>query len=82
MVLTFMFGPVKILGSDTILSRCLLTPTFGEFLKSIVSQTELISSDADFLPSFFTSMLSTSGHSLLVSEDINKRSYLTSHLFL
>ncbi|ONK73498.1 uncharacterized protein A4U43_C04F32240 [Asparagus officinalis] len=60
-------------GSDTILSRCLLTPTFGEFLESIVSQTELISSDADFLPSFFTSMLSTSGHSLMVSEDINKR---------
>lgn len=60
-------------GNDTVLSRCLSTPTFGDFLESMVSQKELICSDANFLPSFLMSMLSTSSQNLLVPENINKR---------
>lgn len=60
-------------GNDNIFSRCLSTPIFGNFLESIVSQKKLISSDINFLPSLLMSMLSPSGHCLLVSESINKR---------
>nr|XP_010919682.1 uncharacterized protein At3g06530 [Elaeis guineensis] len=60
-------------GNDTILSRCVSSPTFGDFLESIVSQKKLISSDGNFLSSYLTSMLSLSDHNFLVPDSIHNR---------
>ncbi|KAK1285926.1 Uncharacterized protein QJS10_CPB20g01401 [Acorus calamus] len=53
-------------GNDTSLARCMLTQEFGEFLRLIVHQKELISSDPNVLPSLLTSLLGQPGNGLLV----------------
>ncbi|KAK1262699.1 hypothetical protein QJS04_geneDACA018413 [Acorus gramineus] len=53
-------------GNDTSLARCMLTQEFGEFLRLIVHQKELISSDPNVLPSLLTSLLGQPGDGLLV----------------
>nr|GMD68865.1 uncharacterized protein At3g06530 isoform X1 [Ipomoea batatas] len=45
----------------------------GELLALMVQQKKLIVSDKNVLPSFFTSLLSSSSQSLLVKQDIGKR---------
>lgn len=52
----------------------------GELLALMVQQKKLIVSDKNVLPSFFTSLLSSSSQSLLVKQDIGKR--LLYHLWV
>ncbi|XP_058086890.1 uncharacterized protein At3g06530 isoform X3 [Magnolia sinica] len=60
-------------GNDSFLAHSVLAPAFADFLGLIVYQKKLISSDVNFLPSFLTSVLGFSGHSLLVPQNIDKR---------
>ncbi|XP_073001076.1 uncharacterized protein At3g06530 isoform X2 [Typha latifolia] len=59
-------------GNDPTIS-CLWSPTFGDFLESLVNQKELISSDVKFLHTCVTSMLNSSSHDLLLPENISDR---------
>ncbi|KAL5216795.1 hypothetical protein ABZP36_008196 [Zizania latifolia] len=59
-------------GSNSKLPKCMLSPTFGVFLGSLVNQKTMISSDARFLPAYVSSMLSPS-QDLMVPEDLHER---------
>ncbi|KAJ4955279.1 hypothetical protein NE237_012062 [Protea cynaroides] len=59
-------------GHGTILTHSKLT-ALRELLGLMVQQKRLISLDRDFFPSFLTPLLSSSCHSLLVPQDIDKR---------
>ncbi|KAJ0970648.1 hypothetical protein J5N97_018607 [Dioscorea zingiberensis] len=60
-------------GNDMMMPRGVSTTIFGDFLESIVYQKNLIISDAAFLSSFLTSMLSPCPDTLRAPENVNKR---------
>uniref|UniRef100_A0A0D9W7V0 BP28 C-terminal domain-containing protein n=1 Tax=Leersia perrieri TaxID=77586 RepID=A0A0D9W7V0_9ORYZ len=59
-------------GNNSKLPKCMLSPTFGVFLGSLVNQKTMISSDATFLPAYISSMLSPS-QDLMVPENLHER---------
>ncbi|XP_077219422.1 ARM repeat superfamily protein isoform X2 [Tasmannia lanceolata] len=60
-------------GSECVVVRNICTPDFGDFLGLMLHEKNLISSDVNFLPSYLTSVLGSSSHSLLVPQNIHKR---------
>lgn len=58
-------------GNNIKLPQC-LSPAFGSFLDSLVSQKTMISSDAKFLPAYITSVLSPC-KDMLVPENLHER---------
>uniref|UniRef100_A0A0E0KTI8 BP28 C-terminal domain-containing protein n=1 Tax=Oryza punctata TaxID=4537 RepID=A0A0E0KTI8_ORYPU len=59
-------------GNGSKLPKCMLSPTFGVFLGSLVNQKTMISSDAIFLPAYISSLLSPS-QDLMVPENLHER---------
>ncbi|KAF2935198.1 hypothetical protein DAI22_04g215400 [Oryza sativa Japonica Group] len=59
-------------GNGSKLPKCMLSPTFGVFLGSLVNQKTMISSDTRFLPAYISSLLSPS-QDLMVPENLHER---------